>query len=155
MKPSGGAADLEDLRDEGRIARDPVAHHDTSAGLRDADHLLRDIERARREHGAEDGDHEVEAVRLQSAQIAGVALGEPAIREPEFLCAPVAARDEVRGDVDAQYLSAEPGGRDGRCAFAASEIKDPHLGADPETSHQRFAAAAHRRRDLREVALLP
>jgi len=49
-------ADFEELRHECRIIGDPVAHHDAATRFCDADHLLGDLERLRREHRTEHGD---------------------------------------------------------------------------------------------------
>src|SRR5215471_5800579 len=59
---SVGAADLQDLGDQRRIARNPVAHDNASAAPRDPDHLASNVEWPWREHGAENADHEVEPV---------------------------------------------------------------------------------------------
>src|SRR5205085_2374465 len=95
-----GGADLQDLRHERRIVRDPVPHDDPASGPRHPDHLLRHVEGLRREHRTEDADDEVEAVVLELVQIARIAFLEPAVRDAERLRTTIAGLDEVAGDVD-------------------------------------------------------
>ena len=75
-------ADLQNLRHQRRIIGDPVSHHDPTAGPCHANHLLRDIERSRREHRPEDADDEVEAVVLELVQVRCVAFLEPELVRP-------------------------------------------------------------------------
>src|SRR5207237_8062001 len=63
----------QDLRDEGRIAGDPVAHDDAPARTSDANHLARHIVRARGKHGSENTHDEIEAVVSDAREIGRVA----------------------------------------------------------------------------------
>jgi hypothetical protein len=100
-----GGADPQDLRHQGRIVGNPVSHDD-APGPSHAHHRLGHLEWLRREHRAENAQHEVETVVRQLPQIAGVAFLKPAILEA-FRRASVARRDKVAGDVDAQHLRAQ------------------------------------------------
>ena len=123
---------MQDLRDERRVARDPVAHDDPPAGPGHAHHLARDVERPRREHRAEDADDEVEAfvgdaVRSDASPCSKRRLGRPAASR-----ARVAGGDEVRGNVDAEHIGAAPGRGKRRRAVAAAEVEDLHARRDAE-----------------------
>ena len=85
-----GSADLQDLRDQRRVAGNPVAHDDPAARLRHADQLLRDVERPGSEHRAEDGDDEVVSVAMRMpVEIRRVAFLEAQVgRDPPLSRAP-------------------------------------------------------------------
>jgi len=55
-------ADPQQLRNERRIAGNPVAHHHAATRLGHSDHLLGNVERQGREHRAKHGDGQVERV---------------------------------------------------------------------------------------------
>jgi hypothetical protein len=119
-----GGADLENLRDERGIAGDPVAHDDAPAGLGDAHHFFGDVHRPRGEHRAEDAHDEIEGVIFQILKIAGVALLELAVGEPELRGAAITGVDQVLRDIDTENIRAELRRGDGGGAVAAAEIED-------------------------------
>ena len=150
-----GRADLQDLRHQGRIVRNPVPHDDPAAGPRHAGHFLGDVERLRREHRPEDADDEIERVVLEIAQVGGVAFLKLAIREALGLGAPVAGLDKVGGDIDPEHIRAQSRFRQRGRSVAAAEIEDLHALRDAEFLDQLLPAFSHAFRDAGEVALFP
>jgi hypothetical protein len=118
-----GGADLQDLRNQRRIAGNPVPHHHPAAGSGHPHHFPGHVERPGRKHGSEDADDEVEALIGELAQIVGIAFLEPAVRQALCLRAPVPGFDEIARDVDAEDVSAEPGRRQGRRPVATSQVQ--------------------------------
>ncbi len=59
-----GGADLQDLRDQRRVAGNPVPHDDASAGPGHAHHLLGHIMRLGRKHRAKDAHDEIKRLDL-------------------------------------------------------------------------------------------
>src|SRR5262249_40582055 len=89
------------------------------------------------------------------AQVAGVALLEPEVREAVLPSTAISGFDEVAGDVDAQHVrpAARRGQRRGAVSTAEIEHLEPRLHA--QALHYRIAALTHALRDSGEVALLP
>src|SRR6476619_2531757 len=69
-------ADAQRFGDQGRIAGDPIAHHDAPAAPGYADHFSRDVVGSRGEHRAEDADDEVETAVANAVEVGRVALHE-------------------------------------------------------------------------------
>jgi MFS family permease len=84
------------LGHEGGVAGNPVPHHDAATGSRDPNELLGHVERFWREHRAEDTHHEIEALVVEPAQIACVALLEAAVVQAELPRPCVPRRNERR-----------------------------------------------------------
>ena len=120
-----GRADSEDLGDQRRVVRNPVAHHDTAARPRHPHHLTRHIERMRREHRPEHREHEVEATICHAAQIRYVALLEPALAQAGLRRPLRAGNHPVPCDVDTEHVGAALGRGDRRVAVAAMCVKSP------------------------------
>ena len=101
-------ADLQDLRHQRRVVRDPVAHDDAAAGPRHAHHLLGHVERLGREHRAEDADDEVERCRPRARcrSQASPSWNRQLVR-PCSLARRLPGLDEVARDVDAEHVGAE------------------------------------------------
>ena len=95
-------ADLQQLRYERRIVRNPVAHHDAAAGFRNAHHLLRDIEGLGRKHRAKHGDGHIKRIVGDAFQIARVSFLKLQPAETRFRGPFVPGFDEVPGDVDSR-----------------------------------------------------
>lgn len=103
------SADLEQLRDESRIAWDPVGHDDAAARFCDAHHFFCDVEGLRREHGAEQGYGHVEGMNVYSFQVGGIAFLELQAGETGRCGSPVPGIDEFSGDIDSDDFRAKLG----------------------------------------------
>src|SRR6478672_2111552 len=150
-----GRADPENLRNQGGVARDPVAHHDPATEPSDTNDLLGYVLGPGREHRAEDADDEVEAVVVELVQVGGVALLEPEVRQTEGLRALVARRHEVARDVDAEDVRPELSLGDGGRPVTAADVEHVEPGLDVQLRHELLTAVAHVCRESGEVALLP
>ena len=137
------------------VARDPIAHDDPPAGASHADHLLRYVERARREHRAEDADDEIEARVLDAREVGRIALLEAEIIEIAGAGALIAGGNEIGGDVDAEDGGAARGGRHSRGSVAAAKVEDAHARLDAKSGDELLTAVAHGCGDAGEVAFLP
>lgn len=72
---------------------------------------------------------------------------ESEVRQAFDLGALVARSDEVAGDVDPEYVSAETGGRDRRRTVTTSEVEDLHTGSYAELVDEvRAHSTRHDRR---------
>ena len=149
-------ADLQDLRDQRRVAGDPVAHDDPAAGPRHPHHLLGHVERPGREHRAEDADDEVEAARppARSGRSASPSWNRSSSR-------PSASARRLPASTRLRAMSTPSTSAPSRAAGSAvvpspqprSRTSSPLV--MPSSLDQRLAALAHARRDAGEVALLP
>ena len=150
-----GGADAQDLGDQGRIAGNPVAHHNPPTWAGHPDELAGNVRGPRGEHRAEDADDEVEAVVGEFVQVRGIALAEGDVRLAPGSHPFVAGCHEVGCDVDSGDAGAESCGREGGGAVAAADVEHLEPRPDLQGLHKRVAALAHARRDASEVALLP
>src|SRR5262245_48587581 len=99
-----GRAYLEYLRHKRRIIRNPVAHHNPTAGIRDADHLPGDIEGLWGKHGSEHGDGQIEGIVGDALEIACITLLERQSSEPLCRGPAVPRLNEIPGDIDADDI---------------------------------------------------
>jgi len=148
-------ADAQDFRDERRIAWDPVAHHDATARTRHAHHLLGDLERLRRKHGAEYAHDQIEALVLEFGEVAGVASTEPQVVQSLRFRSAVAGCDQILRDIDAEHVCAEASRRDRRRSVTATKVQDLEPFFDTKPADECVAAVAHRRCNPRKIALFP
>ena len=148
-------ADLQDLRHERRIVRDPVAHDDPAARFRDANHLFRHVERLGREHRAKSADDEIEGSIGELPQIRRVALLEAEIGQVVFLRAAVPGLDEISRDVHAQDVRSALRFRQRSGAVAATEVEDFHSRRDADSLDERVSALAHGVGNAGKVAFFP
>jgi hypothetical protein len=75
------------------------------------------------EHRPEDADHEVEALVIELVQVRSVALLKGEVGQAQFLCARLARRDQVAGDVDAKDVRAQLSCRHRGGPVPAAEIQ--------------------------------
>ena len=127
-----GGANTEDLGHERRIAADPVAHDDPSAGLGHPHGLACDVEWPWRKHRAEHADHSIELPVGHAIEVGCVPFLKSDVGQ---LCRfrPGAGRgDQVAGDIDPEHMRPElRGGQRGR-AVAAAEVEHGRAGRDAE-----------------------
>ena len=90
--------------------------------LGDAHHLLGHVERARREHRAENTHREIEAGGFELDELRGVAFLKPDIGKAQIAGAFGAGRDQVFRDIDAKHVGAALRGWNGGGAVAAAEV---------------------------------
>ena len=152
-----GGADLQDLRDQRRVARDPVAHDDPAAGLGDA---TVSRERRRTACGANIAPKTLttrsKLLVGDALEVGGVALLETEVVEPGRLGAFIARSDEVGGNVDAKHVGAEFRRPEARSCRRRSRGRAPSCpGWMPKVVDEILAALAHRLGDAGEVALFP
>src|SRR5438874_1644993 len=148
-------ADLQNLRHQRWVIRNPVSHDDSAARPGHTHHLLGDIERLGREHRTKDADNEVKVTVLQLVQIGGISFLKSAIGKPLFLCALVSGLNKISGNIDAQHFSSKSRGGQRRRAVAASEIQNFETLSDPEALDERLSALPHALRNTGKIALLP
>ena len=98
-------ADLQQLRHESRIVRNPVAHHDAAAGLCHPDHLLGYVERLGCEHGAKHGKRQIKRMVGDAFQVARISLLKFQIGETRLRRSPVPGLNQIAGDVDSNDFS--------------------------------------------------
>ena len=104
-----GRTDFQDLRHQRRVTGNPVAHHDSPAGPRHPDHLLRDIKRLRRKHRAKNAHDEIKTFIFQRrADCVASPSWNLQLPSPAPWRALVAGLHQVRCDIDTQHVRAEP-----------------------------------------------
>src|SRR5262249_25465737 len=151
----GSGADFQDLRHQCRIVWNPVPHHDPASGPGHAYHLLGDIKRLGREHGAKDAHHPVKALILQLVQIRCIAFLKPAVRKALLPCTLVSRFDKVARDIDAQHVGSES--RRWYCSrpIAASKSQNIEPFGHAESLDERLSTLSHGFRNAREIAFFP
>ena len=148
-------AGLQNLRHQGRVAGDPIAHRDRTAGLGHPDHFPGDIVRTGCEHRTENGYDPIEAGVRDAGEVAGITLLEGEVVEPCGRGPGVSGCDEICGNIDPQHVRAAISRRKRRSAVAAAKVEQLFPGSHADTVDQFLAALPHGIRNPGEVALFP
>jgi hypothetical protein len=150
-----GGVDLDDMSDQSWVIRDPVADGDTSTRPGKAPHLLGDVVRPVRKHGAKNANDMVKTAFIQLPQIGCVANLKPAICELFPGCSSVAGSEKIAGDVDAERVGPKPGRGQSSGSIAASRIQNLEPSCDSERFDERFATFSVALCDAYKIAHFP
>src|SRR5262245_27015926 len=147
--------DLQHLRYERWIVRNPVRHYNASAKPCHPYHLLGHIEGFGRKHGAEHGEGQIERMVGDPLQVARIAFLKLQVAEARRRGSFVPGFNQVSGDIDSDNFSSQTG--DWNCcgAIAAAQVQNLHLRSYPEGISDCFSRLTHERRNLCEIAFFP